>query len=109
MHDQEKSLIVVTLMMEAIRSSETSILTRATRRKIQEDDIPHSLHLENLKSYIALTGWALYRRSNVFPVRYERVLMSQKTEFFIVTAVNTSNLTHGMHSVMCKGGDVDLL
>jgi hypothetical protein len=26
---------------------------------------------ENLKSYIALTGWALWQRRNVFPVRYE--------------------------------------
>jgi hypothetical protein len=26
---------------------------------------------DNPKSYIALTGWALWRRCNVFPVRYE--------------------------------------
>jgi hypothetical protein len=26
---------------------------------------------ENLKSYIALTGWTLYRRRNVSPVKYE--------------------------------------
>jgi hypothetical protein len=40
------SPILVTLMMEALRSSETSVLTRATRS-------------ENLKSYIASTGCAL--------------------------------------------------
>jgi hypothetical protein len=34
--------ILITLMMEAIRYSETSILTRATRRNILEDDILHS-------------------------------------------------------------------
>jgi hypothetical protein len=39
---------------------------------ISEDDILHSHRRENLKSYIALTGW---------------------TAFFIVTAVKTSNLT----------------
>jgi hypothetical protein len=38
---------------------------------IPEDDILHSHRRENLKSYIALTGWTLYRRGNVFPVKYE--------------------------------------
>jgi hypothetical protein len=47
------------LMKEALRSSERSVLTRATRRNIQEDAILHSHRSENLKSYIALTGWSL--------------------------------------------------
>jgi hypothetical protein len=50
---------IVTLMMQAIRSSEMSVLTRATWRTIQEDDIPHSHRHENVKSYIALTSWTL--------------------------------------------------
>jgi hypothetical protein len=53
------SLIHATLMMEAIRSPETSVLTRATRRDIPEDGVLHSHGRENLKSYIVLTGWAL--------------------------------------------------
>jgi hypothetical protein len=53
------SLILVTLMMEAPSSLETSVLTTATRRIILEDGILHSLRRENLKSYIALTGWFL--------------------------------------------------
>jgi hypothetical protein len=35
------------------------------------EDILHSHRRENLKSYIALTGWALWRRRIVSPVRYE--------------------------------------
>jgi hypothetical protein len=46
-------------MMEALSSSEMSVLTRPTRRYIPEDDILHSHCRENLKSYIALTGWDL--------------------------------------------------
>jgi hypothetical protein len=40
--------------MEAICSSETSILTRATRRHIKDDGILHSHRRENLKSYIEI-------------------------------------------------------
>jgi hypothetical protein len=63
--------ILVTLMMEALSSSEKSVLTRATKRNIPEDGILQSHHRENLKSYIALTNWDLQRRRNVSPVRYE--------------------------------------
>jgi hypothetical protein len=38
---------------------------------IPEDDILCSHRRENLKFYIASTGWALYRRCDVFPVRHE--------------------------------------
>jgi hypothetical protein len=65
------TLTLITLMIEALRSSETSVLTRATRRNIPEDDILHSHCRENLKSYIALTGWTLKRRRNMSPVKYE--------------------------------------
>jgi hypothetical protein len=53
------SPILVTLMMEALSSSETSLLTRATWRNIPEDAILHSHRRENLKSYIPMGIYAL--------------------------------------------------
>jgi hypothetical protein len=55
---------------------------------IPEDDILHSNCRENLKSYIALTGWTVQRRRNVSTVRYElgfyipgyRILHSHRRE-----------------------------
>jgi hypothetical protein len=45
------SPILVTRMMDAVLSSETSVLTRIRRRNIPEDGILHSHRHETPKSY----------------------------------------------------------
>jgi hypothetical protein len=47
-------------MMEAISSSETSVLTRATQCNIPEDAILHCHRCENLKNSVALSPRANY-------------------------------------------------
>jgi hypothetical protein len=53
------SQLILSSPLVALLSSETSVLTKASRRHISEDGILHSYRREHLKSYIALTGWAL--------------------------------------------------
>jgi hypothetical protein len=50
------SSVLVTLMMEVVNPSETSVLTRATRRNILEGGFLHSDRREYFKSYIEFTG-----------------------------------------------------
>jgi hypothetical protein len=69
--DVPSSVILSILMMEAIYSSETLVPARTTWHHIPQNGILHSHYRENHKSYIALTGWTLWRRRNVSPVRYE--------------------------------------
>jgi hypothetical protein len=48
---------------------------------IPEDGILHSHCHENLKSYIAFTGWTLLRTRNVSPVKYELGLYIPEDDF----------------------------
>jgi hypothetical protein len=54
-----------TLKMKAIRSSETSVHTRFTRRHIPEDGILHSHRREKLKSYNSESVWLVFKSRSV--------------------------------------------
>jgi hypothetical protein len=73
------SPILVTLMKEALSSSETTALTIATRRNIPEDAILHSHRRENLKSYTPLNLHDLLRGKLCFTFFYESLIQLRRT------------------------------
>jgi hypothetical protein len=72
------SSILVALTIEALSSSETSVLTRATWRNIPEDTNLHSHRRENLKSYTIV---------NIFSIQFHTtvtLLLEYHTAFLLL-------------------------
>jgi hypothetical protein len=73
------SLILVTLMMEALSSSETSVPTRVTHRNIPEHGIIHTHGRGNLKSYMDVFGLH-FAVQEVKRIRFIRWYISKLTQ-----------------------------
>jgi hypothetical protein len=79
-------------MMKAIRSSETSVLTRATQHGIREDGILRSNHRESHKSYIVLLSSHLCIGlcSGLFPSGFH----TKNSNSFLLSLVQASCPAH---------------
>jgi hypothetical protein len=77
-----------TLKVEAIRSSETSVHTRSTRRYIPEDGILHSHRSENLRSYIDVLAYGKAKDVDYFLRNSQSKLqwIISRTSFFSLSS-----------------------
>jgi hypothetical protein len=97
------SPILVALMMEALSSSETSVLTRATRCIIPEDAILYSHRRENFKSYIVSSLLCLQRPYNIPHPKPHKSNPHPQTSFTYTSIKTTS---HSEYAVQWIGENV---
>jgi hypothetical protein len=75
------SLIISTLMMEAIRSSETSVLTRTTRRHIPQDGILQALSSIQIRSNVSYfnSNWLTTKKCSMGWKGLQFILANRQT------------------------------
>jgi hypothetical protein len=80
------SPILVTLMMEALRSSKTSVLTRATRHNIPKDGI---FHTPVTLKFFSLSYWVFRRADHATPLYLLKLALKFVGQYQLLSRYNS--------------------